>query len=318
MYDAIANKLAGGPQRAEELRALMASHGFVQVALKEQPSHVFPAALLYDYPIDSNADLTVCPAFLAALDGKEALDGIACFNGGCAARGSLTVVCPGGFWGYRHAIGLPLSLREAPDVEPRLDAAGGVEFAVAVSTDALLVLRQRHLDTLRDRCKPGRWRYAETRTDTLQQLKGAKPHLVYFYCHGGVTPQKLPYLEVGPPNSGGGILRDNLRAYGIRWEAPRPLVLLNGCHTTALEPEAAIELVSGFVENCQASGVIGTEITIFEPLACKFAEELLPRFFVDRLPIGEAVRRTRLALLREANPLGLVYIPFVCTGLHVV
>jgi hypothetical protein len=138
-----------------------------------------------------------------------------------------------------------------------------------------------------------------------------------FYCHGGVTETNIPFLEVGPPNAGGGILRDNLRAYEIRWTAPRPLVFLNGCRTTALEPEAAIDLVSGFVETCNAAGVIGTEITIFESLACRFAEECLQRFFVHRLPIGEAVRAARLALLQEANPLGLVYIPFIYTGFHI-
>ncbi len=90
-------------------------------------------------------------------------------------------MCPGGFWGYRHAIGLPLSIGEdAPDVEPTIDTAGGVEFAVAVSTDVRFVRRKQHLDDLRARCKPGRWRYAETRASTLQELKAARPHLVYF------------------------------------------------------------------------------------------------------------------------------------------
>jgi hypothetical protein len=93
-------------------------------------------------------------------------------------------------------------------------------------------------------------------------------------------------------------------------------VFLNGCRTTALEPELAFSLVSAFIEDCCAAGVIGTEITIFEPLACDFAEECLHHFFVNKLRMGEAVRRARLALLRESNPLGLVYIPFVHAGLQ--
>jgi hypothetical protein len=51
---------------------------------------------------------------------------------------------------------------------------------VAVSTDVRFVRRKQHLDDLRARCKPGRWRYAETRASTLQELKAARPHLVYF------------------------------------------------------------------------------------------------------------------------------------------
>ena len=90
----------------------------------------------------------------------------------------------------------------------------------------------------------------------------------------------------------------------------RPLVFINGCHTTALTPERALDLVTSFVENANAAGVIGTEITIFEPLACEFAEHSL-KWFLDGEPIGECVRRARVALLAKHNPLGLVYIPFV-------
>jgi hypothetical protein len=61
----------------------------------------------------------------------------------------------------------------------------------------------------------------------------------------------------------------------IRWEGVQPLVFLNGCHTTTLDPEAALPLVTGFVEESAAAGVIGTEITIFEPLARAFAEHVL-------------------------------------------
>jgi hypothetical protein len=41
------------------------------------------------------------------------------------------------------------------------------------------------------------------------------------------------------------------------------LVILNGCHTTDLEPNRAIDLVSSFIEYAQAGGVVGTEITVF-------------------------------------------------------
>ena len=69
--------------------------------------------------------------------------------------------------------------------------------------------------------------------------------------------------------------------------------------------------------------MIGTEITIFEPLAVKFAEECLQRFlgappYKEGMPIGEAVRGARLELLRLGNPLGLVYIPFVMASLRML
>jgi hypothetical protein len=81
----------------------------------------------------------------------------------------------------------------------------------------------------------------------------------------------------------------------------------------------AMQFVSSFVENAGASGVIGTETTIFESLACDFAEECLGRFLGARGPrvtVGEAVRLARLKLLKERNPLGLPYIPFAVASLR--
>jgi hypothetical protein len=75
--------------------------------------------------------------------------------------------------------------------------------------------------------------------------------------------------------------------------------------------------VTRFVEYAHASGVIGTEITVFEPLACAFAEECLRRF-AGGDEIGAAVRGARLALLHAGNPLGLAYIPFAPADLHLV
>src|SRR5207244_9744776 len=98
---------------------------------------------------------------------------------------------------------------------------------------------------------------------------------------------------------------------------PRPLVFINGCQTTALEPEQAFEFVSRFVDVAGAAGVIGTEITIFEPLACAFAEECLRRF-LGGAEIGQAVRGARLAVLKAGNPLGLAYVPFVAADLRLV
>jgi len=126
----------------------------------------------------------------------------------------------------------------------------------------------------------------------------------------------LPYIKVGGPEEMG-ITEDNLRNKGIRWEENRPLVFINGCHTTALEPEKAFNFVGTFVRTAYASGVIGTEITIFEQLGGIFAEEFLQRFLSGD-PLGQAVRGARLAILKQGNPLGLVYLPFALADLRLV
>ena len=182
--------------------------------------------------------------------------------------------------------------------------------------------RSPHLELLDDhkgsleQLRPGlAWEYAATREEVFKSLKGS-PHVVYFYCHGGLQ-RDAPYLQVGSPQNPGRILPSNLTAYKIAWENPRPLVFLNGCHTTAVQPLQALDFVSRFVAKCNCAGVIGTEITIFEQLATVFAQECLRRFFAGQ-SIGEAVRGARLKLLNEGNPLGLVYIPFVLGGLKLV
>lgn len=314
VYVRISKELAGGRQRARELMDLMRTSGFVQIALKERAEHILPAALLYDYPLDTNADLSLCPEFEAALGAGIPLENTECFANGCR-HADPRVMCPSGFWGYRHALGLPVSTRYAPAVPTVLDAGDGLDFVAAVCTDPQFVRRTTHLDAIRRECSPKHWQIADTRDAALSTLKQAKPHLVYFYCHGGVTASRVPFLIVGPLKPNDGISPDNFNAYQITWPAPRPIIFLNGCNTTALEPVSAISFVTTFVEDCFAAGVVGTEITVFEPLACRFAEECLLRFFRDRLPFGEAVRRARIALLAESNPLGLVYIPYVQTGL---
>jgi hypothetical protein len=319
-YAAIIDTLAGGVDEAERLGELMRRPGVVQIATKESPTHLLPAALLYDYmgfrTTRRPEEYALCDAFLAALDSSGPLENTPCFQGDCPSRGEPYTVCPSGFWGYRHRLGLPVSIRSAPDLPAEIGVDGGPTLLVAVSTDPELVLREPHEEALRKLLEDGAgWRYAASQADTLGLLKEGKPHLVYFYCHGG-SERGVPYIQVGPLGDEP-ITSDVLFTERIRWDSPRPLVFINGCRTTALEPEQALEFVSTLVRRARASGVIGTEITIFEPLARAFAEESLRRFLAGT-PLGEAIRGARLALLKDGNPLGLAYIPFALAGLRIV
>lgn len=142
-------------------------------------------------------------------------------------------------------------------------------------------------------------------------LRREGSHLVYFYCHGGLTTDETPYIKVGAQGQEGRISHVNLE--DCLWTQPRPLVFINGCHTAALDPEHAFDLLTRFVY-MNAAGVIGTEITIFESLAVTFAEECLGHFLTGK-PIGDAVRLARLKLLQDGNPLGLVYNPYAVASL---
>jgi hypothetical protein len=311
LYDTLINSLAGGYDAAENLAAIMRAPGQVQIALERSPRAVVPMALIYDHPLDTNARrdaVLLCKHTADALERGRSLTSTPCFAESCPSHGDPLVVCPSGFWGYRHALGMPLDSKGAthPPVEIRYGQK--LELSMAVSTDPLFTERAGHEQRLRKRHPDLVWKYADSRDEALRLLRDSEPHLVYFYCHGGLS-DRIPYLQVGPTTERG-ITRENLRLHRIRWERTRPLVFLNGCHTTALSPDVAMELVSAFVENTAACGVIGTEITVFEPLACAFAEAFYGHVLAG-LSVGEAVRAARLSLLEARNPLGLVYIPYV-------
>lgn len=317
LYDKLADSLAGGAEKSRELADLMRKPGTVQISTKETARLVVPAALIYDKPLDTQATtLSVCNEFLKALDSRTPLLDSPCLNGDCPNWKDVEIVCPGGFWGYRHSIALPVSLSDplAGDVPAEIVYTDAPALTVVVSLDEKLSERPAHEQRLKDLRVPLGWNWIGDRKQALKQLGTVAAQVVYFYCHGGLS-KNVPYLLVGS-GANDYITPDNIRAYGIRWAKPRPLVFLNGCKTTAVEPEIALEFVTSFISRANAAGVIGTEITVFEPLATTFAETFLRLFLVDSLTLGESVRRARLALLASSNPLGLVYIPFALGGLR--
>ena len=61
--------------------------------------------------------------------------------------------------------------------------------------------------------------------------------------------------------------------------------------------------MSAFVQQANAAGVIGTEITVGEALATRFGQGFLRRFVAGGETVGEAMRNTRLELVLEhRNP----------------
>ena len=318
-YDFLTEKLVDAGHEWRPVREAMRTPGRIQIASKESPSHVFPAALIYDRPFDdtlTDSDAyTLCPAFLDALKDPGALASSACFAGHCPSWGERAVICPSGFWGFRHEVGTTLSMRGGRDIATEIGYAPSPRTLMAVSTDPGFSSREAHEAAIRRLCPPDGFDYAPTREHTLAALKAGHAHLVYFYCHGGVQ-DRLPILHVGGL-SDPVITSAYLREEGVEWVAPRPLVVLNGCRTTAVEPRHALQFVGGWLKHSRAAGVVGTEITVFEPLAGAFAEACLGRFLGGE-PLGTAIREARLDLLERCNPLGLAYTAFALTSLRLV
>jgi hypothetical protein len=296
----------------DRLTAILRKPGSLQLGLRKSPNHVLPVALIYDKPIDSQRDdLRLCPRFLADLDGAASIADGACLRGSCPTWDDQQVVCPSGFWGYRHKLGVPLSLQPGSDAPVDISYAANIDIGMCVSTDFDY---QDHEKTLKA-SKAGIGITVAADRNTALTLISQPQQIVYFYCHGGYTTDGFPTLFVGGKNELA-IAAENLKS--VRWNSPQPLVLLNGCHTTTFAQRKMLDFVQAFVVRSHAAGLIGTEITVFESLARKFAEECLA-LFLDGQAIGEAVRRARLSVLqKQYNPLGLVYIPYVSTGVQLV
>ena len=308
------------PISRQEFRALMRAPGSVEFCSRSSVRLTLPTALVYDAPLDSNADdLTLCPDFDDALRRNLELLSLPCLLGGCPSYADIHVVCPSGFWGFRHEIGVPVSLAPmgsgATETATVIPGAENPSFLVGVTTDPTFVRLGDHLRELHALHVPVTWDIGKTRGEILTKMQGTSPHIVYFLCHGAES-NGLPALVVGDPDNPQGITPDNLEAYSIAWRDTRPLVVLNGCQTAALDPTKPLNFVEAFTREAFASGVIGTEISVFEELACDFAEQLLRRFITHDLSLGRAVREARLTLLQDGNPLGLVYVPFGSVGLR--
>lgn len=320
IYFALRQELGGDSDGADRLRELMRTPGEVQIVMKRSTQHALPAALIYDSPVDPDAppsQLGLCDAFIEARSAAEPLEDSPCFQGACPNHGNAMIVCPSGFWGYRHVLSFPPSLGKEGEIDPEIRVEDELQFTAGRSTDPRFRLWNDHEAALRQlRNDPSWWRPAAANYVALMNaFRTSTPHIVYLYCHGGTVQSGMPepYLQVGPPDEP---KLTPSALLGVSWKATRPVVLINGCETTALAPEMALQFVDTFIKEVGASGVIGTDVTIFEPLAVAFAEACLRRFVQNGETMGRAVRGARLELLKRCNPLGLVYVPYLLGAIH--
>jgi hypothetical protein len=316
IYDSRIRNLAGSSANEDKLRELLRTPGMVQLASKASASDVLPMAMIYDFDLDTQNPqaLTICPQFEASLQSGRDLLNEPCFLGNCPNREEhFTVVCPSGFWGFRHDIGMPWSAASGPEMAKTITYTGEPQVDIAYYQFPSLGQHLEKLAALGFQAQR-----QEGRDQAIEMFKTTNPQLVYFYCHGVTIKQdaqtSIPALMIGNANATGFFDTSNFRARRIRWPQARPLVMINGCHTTDISPDQALSFVQTFIEYVEAAGVIGTQITIFEPLAQRFAESFLQAFRAGQ-PLGRAIRTARLQLLAQRNPLGLVYQPFAYAGL---
>ena len=321
-----------------EFRQTLASTSVIQVARTGSAGYVLPWALLYDYKLPNKDRIQWCDVINEwRRDGIRTKSPERCCPHKNEPKHGSNIICPYGFWGLRHFIEQPISplyksgnnkrYELPPEVTNEIHVSATVKLAVAVTRDAELDQRAiaTHVKTLQQSMSLSPPNEADDWDKVCSMLEA--PEIAYFLCHGEYDATRVapePYLGVG--------LRDASLAHRVypnellSWARPpspkqwrrdrRPLIFINGCHTTDLKPEDILDFVDTF-GLMGASGVIGTEISVRLPLAIAIGESLLRRIAGDAT-VGEAMYRVRWELANKGNMLGLAYTPYCLADLHTV
>jgi hypothetical protein len=309
---------------AQKLRSALSKRAYIQVSSVKSAKYVFPWALVYDKPLVADSKNSVCGNFLQDLryvtDLSDpirvvaALETSLCLSVGCPARYDPNVICPSGFWGLKHILEQPPSVLHEPgtvpsDVQTHLIINGEAKMVMAISRK--LDYSTKHYTEV-STLKRYKVKLEQNKSEVLSALKASpSPDLIYFYCHGGKEKGK-GFLSVGDNEH---LWVNDLVGEELSWPSSHPLVFINGCRTAELLPDDLLDFVNTFTW-CQASGVIGTEISIPESLAQEFAIGIFKSLASPTVSLGESISAQRLLLLAKYNLLGLAYTPYCHSALQ--
>ena len=263
-----------------QLREQLAGRTTIQVARVTKV--VFPWALVYDIPHELASGWTLCPLLDEWASNRGQLS---TYPDRCphVEAHRANVLCPYGFWGFRHLIEQPPSVR-AGALRTRIRVTKPAQAGFVRSLQLNQALTTTHLSDFQG-CLGPRFELADC--DSRDDLRAlfAEPALplIYFYCHGksaliAGTQLEVPFLEIGSdemigPNDFSAWDEDG--NWGpAHWSDVAPLVFINGCQTTALSPEDIVSFVEALA-GMNAAGVIGTEIPVTQQLAGEVATAVL-------------------------------------------
>jgi hypothetical protein len=334
-----------------QLQKILSQTSIIQIARTggTPRQYVWPWALLYSYPLPNYGvanGIKYCDIFKDWSDEgvRGGVSGDRCPHEDKDWH-KQDVLCPYGFWGLKHFLEQPLSplepdrggpgkfiLLEAAHVG-RLRGANPI-FGIGVTEDQGLDQQQikTHLQALVTMFAPApaggaagaaQNTPAMTRANLLSVLNHVG--IGYFLCHGqSDTSQNEPYLSLGPnpgqpenwiyPNTVLSWTRSTNPDIWGNWRTHRPLVFINGCHTTDLAPGAMLNFVDAFA-TLGAGGIVGTEISIRLQVAIEMAQSILAGVSKSA-PLAKSLHEARWALANKGNLLGLAYTLYGLADFH--
>jgi|GEM_PF-6534439 len=234
------------------------------------------------------------------------------------------VVCPTGFWGYRHMIEQIPCWSDDPLLQPLTGEHGQApqlqrfvrnrpgELVYCLNAYPFGQVIQDHRNYMQRLAgrKGLSLKQGQSVDDVRQQFKQGDIHVVHFFVHGGEEDGRHVL-----------ILRDNdplepgrVANWGARLWDEAPLVVLSGCGTGSYTPEDFSSLIVALLRSGVA-GVIGTEVTIYTNAALAYANEFFD-YLLHGSAAGYAMRDITRRLMAQYNPYGLVYTLFAVSGIR--
>jgi hypothetical protein len=284
--------------------------GVVPITLGSLTAPTPPVAVLYDRPIDTGLpveDYILCRDFSAALETGSNLTDTACWHGDCPGCDDARIICPSGFWGFRHALGLSLPIHNdmrQPILIQYTDAPV-VLLAIATNIDG----SQEHSRRIAD-LAPTLY-MVNNRRDLRDAMTRSNPNLIYFFGPGG-EEDGIPWLSIGGHPGEERIDPMFLHATNMPSDS-KPIVVIN----SGMGGAEFADFARAFIADGSAAGVIGAEAPPTVRDATYFGEALIRRLLAGQ-EAGWAVRDARLDLLMRGSPLGLAYTPFIAPEVHLV
>lgn len=283
-----------------------------------------PWSLIYDVSIQQEGPYHACESLRVFGPGGAVADIPACCPYESTHTGST--LCPFGFWGLSCVIEQPASSQKLTwnvldDRRPP---------AVTMAIDPLLDgdIREAHLRRLRERLPAGTVSEAKevsSGTELAKLLARETMDVAYLYCHGGYVQRSthdrpstvLRFAESRiHPSDLMAWRRDRTLWWPPHWPHRKPLVVLNGCHLVEKTTATLGNFVDAFTNRAEASGVIGTEVTVEQGMASWTMEELLHSLIVGGASVGEALREVRWRMINRGNVMGLAYTLYCVAGLR--
>jgi hypothetical protein len=317
---------ANGSDEAQDvLTAITKSVDEIVQIVRLQDDFYFPWTLIYDYPlperIAGQPAKPVCDGFLRTHpDGKpfSCKDCVAnCLYPG---KKKEEAYCVYGFWGTRLQVEQSLHQLGKNDEAPREITPFGDHSILYVSglTSTTALAFPKDLETT---LGDARWLGTlGPGAKLVDQLWSAdRPAVLVVLGHLQVKDtQDQPIAARIRITDDDWLIAERIvdrAATDGRWKSdPRSVIILAACDSAAADLLSMNDFIKAF-GSARAGAVIGTETTVFESLARKFAREL-SKALLDHDKLGEAILAFRRNLLLKRNPLGLLFTAFGHAGLH--